>query len=156
MELADQVKEILLKNHDLRKFKNDQSIKSNCTRIIHLFVAYELYKLDAEGNIMGKIPRSLDSLTNFELLHLIESIISTNYKMLMDPFLTKSIQSIDSAKCWYYPKELSILIFEATEKRHNYRKIKAILNKLVDQNVCLKVTNKKRQSMYRIMFTYSD
>ncbi len=33
---------------------------------------------------------------------------------------------------------------------------KVIMNKFTDENTCLKVTNKKRQSMYRILFTYSN
>ena len=156
MLLDQQVKEILMKNNDLRKFKNDPTVKSSSVRVMNLFVAYGLYSLNENGNIIGSVHRTLELLTNFELLHLIESIIFSNDKLLMDFFIVKSIQSIDYiGKCWYYPKELSSLIFELTGKRHNYKKIKIVLNRLVDKSICLKITNKKCQSMYRILFTYS-
>lgn len=156
MSLVEQIKRILIKNHNLRKYKEDPTVKSNCIRIINLFVTYGFLHLDEQGNIIEVKVGKLDTLTNFELLSLIETVVRSNDKMLIDDSLSKLIQSIDYiGQCWYYPKELSVLIFEATEKRHNYKKIKAILNQLTDDNVCLKVTNKRRQSMYRIRFTYS-
>ena len=157
MLLVEKIKKILIKNHNLRKSKDDQTVKSTCIRIINLFVTYGFHNLDEKGNIIGLKNRKLETLTNFELLDLIETIIRSNDKMLIDDFLVKLIQSIDHiGQCWYYPKEISILIFEITAKRHNYKKIKAILNQLVNENICLKITNKKRQSMYRILFTHSS
>jgi hypothetical protein len=157
MLLDEQIKKILLKNHHLRKYKEDPSIKSHCIRIIHLCVTYGLLTLDENGNIAEFKACKLEDLTNFELLQLIENTIRSKDGMLIDDSLAKLIQSIDYiGQCWYYPKELSKLIFEATEKKHNYRKIKVILNQLAAEGTCLKITNKKRQSMYRIRFTYSS
>lgn len=157
MSLVEQVKEILLKNHNLRRSKDDASVKSNCIRIIDLFITYGFVNLDANGSIIEFKAGKLETLTNFEMLNLIETVIRSSDKTLLDDSFSKIIQSIDSVgKCWYYPKELSVLIFESTGKRNNYKKIKFILNQLTDGNVCMKVTNKKRQSMYRIRFTYSE
>jgi hypothetical protein len=157
MSLTDEIKEILIKNHNLRKYKEDPAITSNGIRIIHLFVTYGFLHLDENGNIAEFKVCKLEDLTNFELLTLIENTIRSKDRILIDDSFAKLIQSIDYiGQCWYYPKELSILIFEATEKRYNYRKIKATLNELTNDNTCLKITNKKRQSMYRIRFTYSS
>lgn len=154
---VDQIRAILMNNHNMRKLKTDEGAKTSCIRVINLFVSYGLYNLNENGTIQGKISKRLDDLTNFELLHIIETVLCSNDSLLMDPFLAKSIQSIDSlGKCWYYPKELSLLIFEQTGNRHNYKKIKVYLNQLVKEGICLKVTNMKRQSMYRILFTYSE
>lgn len=154
MELIDKVKSLLLKNHNLRKLKDDVGVKASCIRVLNLFVGYGLYSYDDFGNVLG-LKKKPEELSNFELLHLIESVIATNDRALMDPFFCKSVQSIDSiGKCWYYPKEMSALIFEMTGDRHNYRKIRTVLNQLVDQRVCIKVVNTKKQSMYRILFTY--
>jgi len=155
MLLVEQIKEILIKNHHLRKSKDDQTVKSTCIRVINLFVTYGFLNLDEKGNIVGLKFRKLEALTNFELLNLIETVICSNDKMLIDDSFAKLIQSIDYiGQCWYYPKELSVLIFEVTARRYNYKKIKAILNQLTDENICLKITNKKHQSMYRILFTH--
>ena len=157
MSLVEQVKQILLKNHNLRKYKDDSNVKSNCVRIINLFITYGFLNLDDTGNIVQLKFRKLETLTNFELLNLIETVIRSNDKMLLDDSFAKLIQSIDYiGQCWYYPKELSVLIFQLTGKRYNYKKIKVILNQLTDEDTCLKVMNKKRQSMYRIRFTYSS
>ncbi len=155
MSLVEQVKKILIKNHNPRKYKDDPTVKSSCIRIINMFVSYGFLNLNEKGDIIEFKVSKLETLTNFELLNLIEAVIRSNDKMLIEDSFAKLIQSIDYiGQCWYYPKELSVLIFEATAKRYNYRKIKAILNQLTDDNTCLKVTNKKRQSMYRIRFTY--
>jgi len=157
MSLAEQVKEILLKNHNLRKYKDDKALRSNCIRIIDLFVAYDFLHLDEHGNIVESKIGKVEKLSNFEMLELIGTVIRSKDKTLLDDSFSKLIQSIDyMGQCWYYPKELSIIIFKETGKRHNYRKIKVILNQLTNENTCLKVTNKKRQSMYRIRFTYSN
>ncbi len=173
MSLVEQIKEILIKNHNIRKYKDDPSIKSNCIRIINMFVAYGFLNSNEKYSIVEFKICKLETLTNFELLTLIDSVIRSKDKVLIDDSFSKLIQSIDYTKksktscvlgisnsydigqCWYYPKELSVLIFEATGKRNNYRKIKAILNQLTNDNTCLKITNKKRQSMYRVRFTYS-
>jgi hypothetical protein len=156
MLLEEQIEAILVKNHHLRKYKDDPAIKSSCIRIINLFVTYGHLTLDENDNIAEFKACTLEELTNFELLTLIENTIRSKDRVLLDDSLSKLIQSIDYiGQCWYYPKELSKLIFEATEVKYNYRKIKAILNQLTIDNTCLKVTNKRRQSMYRIRFTYS-
>lgn len=155
MLTPDLIKDILIKNNNLRKLKDDPTVKSTCIRVINLFIDYGLYCLDERGNVFGFKSRKIDTLTNFELLHVIESIIASNDKTLMDHYLVQIIMSIDYiGQCWFYPKELSVIIFNTTAKRHNYKKIKILLNQLVDENVCLKLTNKKRQSMYRILYTY--
>jgi len=155
MSLVEQVKEILLKNHNLRRYKDDAAVTSNCVRIINLFVEYGFIHLDENGGIVEFKACKLDSLTNFELLDVIESVIRSSDKTLFDNSFAKLIQSIDyTGQCWYYPKELSGLIFERTSKRINYKRIRTILNQLTEDNTCMRITNKKRQSMYRIRFTY--
>ncbi|MCB9362774.1 hypothetical protein H6504_05025 [Candidatus Woesearchaeota archaeon] len=154
MQIEDRLWQIMYKNHHLKKYKDDTNVHKNCIRVIRSLVHYGLCVIDEQGRILGKELSRLSNLSNFDLLHMIESIIAANFNTMLDEHMVKEIRSIDYiGQCWYFPKELSVMLLELYGERHNFRKIKKMLENWVSEGKCIKLTDKKRRTAYRILFT---
>lgn len=128
----DDLIRILSKNSKNDIYKSDKRIRNAVIRVLN--------ELVCRGK-MGKC--DLESLSNFELLKQLENGIISG----IDRDMVKMIEGIDYVgKCWYTPKELSVLLFEDTGVRHNFRKIKKILDGMEREGKLLKM------GKYRMMY----
>jgi hypothetical protein len=157
MSLNELMIAILARNQKKDVYKSDSRIKASVIRVIHELMATGLVAPDDDGKIMNIEVAKFQTLSNYALLNMLESILlstACKERVLITSDTIRNIESIDYlGKCWYSPKEIAIELEKQTLKRHNKDKVRRMLDSFVRQGDCLRLTDTSYNRKYRIIYS---
>jgi hypothetical protein len=155
MDLNIQIIEILSANQKPQIYKSDSRIKNAVIRSILELVTFDLLKTDSKGLVLGKNISTLNTLSNYDTLNLLESAIISFTFITLDEYVVNLIKNIDYlGQCWYTPQEMAKQLELKTLHKHNKEKVRRLLDGLVKEGICIKMTDKKFNKNYRLIYTY--